>query len=79
MDNDECKIHLDAMGKVYMLAVLNLKMSPDRYPPPMGNLHSGELKIRDLVLIKNQTLQSPYNARYKPSYRIIKRIGNKVI
>ena len=37
MGDDECKIHLDAMREVYMLAVLNLKMSHDRYPPPMGN------------------------------------------
>ena len=38
-----------------MLAVLNLIMSYDRYPPPMGNPHNDELKIGDLVLIKNQT------------------------
>ena len=46
MGDDECKIHLDAMREVYMLAVLNLKMSYayDRYPPPIGNPHNDELK-----------------------------------
>ena len=37
MCDDECKIHLDAMTEVYMLAILNLKLSHNRYPPPMGN------------------------------------------
>ena len=55
MGDDECKIHQDAMREVYMLAVLNLKMSCDRYPPPMGNPNNDELKIGHLVLIKNQT------------------------
>ena len=43
MGNVECKILLDAMKEVYMLAVLNLKMSHDRYPPPMGNPNNEEL------------------------------------
>ena len=77
MGDDECKIHLDAMREVYMLAVLNLKMSCDRHPSPTGNLHNDELKIGYLVLIKNQTPQSPFNAKYKPSYQIIKKIGDK--
>ena len=59
-----------------MLAVLHLKMSHDRYPPPTGNPHSDELKIGHLVLIKNQTPQSPLDAKDKPSYQIIKKIGH---
>ena len=58
MGNDECKIHLDAMREVYTLVVLNLKMSHDRYAPPMGNSHNEELAKL-------------------PSYRIVKRIGDK--
>ena len=73
MGNDECKIHLDAMREVYMLEVLNLKMSCGRYPSLTGNPCNDELKIGDLVLIKNQTPQSPFDARYKPSYWIIKK------
>ena len=75
MDNGECKIHLDAIREVSMLAVLNLKMSHNRNPPPMGNPHNQELKIGDLVIIKNQTNQSLFDVKYKPSYRIIKTIG----
>ena len=51
-----------------MLAVLNLKMSHDRYPPSTGNPHNDELKVGDTVLIKNQTPWSPFHAQYKPSY-----------
>ena len=65
MGDDECKVHLDALREVCILEVLNLKMSHSRYPPLMGNSHNDELKIGDLVLIKNQ---SPFDARYKPSY-----------
>ena len=78
MGNDECKIHLDAIREVYMLAVLKLKMSCNRYPPPTGNPCNEEIKIGDLVLIKRQTPQSPLNVKYKLSYRIIKRIGKKI-
>ena len=67
----------DAMREVHMLAVLNLKMSHDRYLPPTGNPCNDELKIGDLVLIKNQTSQSQFNAKYKPSYQTIKKIGDK--
>ena len=77
MGDDECKINVDAMRGVYMLAVLNLKMSHDRYPPPTGNPCNDELKIGDVVLIKNQTPQSPFDARYKPNYQIIKKICDK--
>ena len=41
--DNECKIHLDAMREVYILAVINLSMSCNRYPPPMGNPHNKEL------------------------------------
>ena len=51
--DNECKIHLDEMREVYMLVILNLKMSSNRYPPPMGNPHKEGLKIGDLVPIKN--------------------------
>ena len=60
-----------------MLAVMNLKMSHDRHPPPTGNSCNDELKTGDLVLIKNQTPQPPFDARYKPSYQIIIKIGDK--
>ena len=43
----------------------------------MGNPCNEELKIGDLVLIKNQTPQWPFDVKYKPSNRIITRIGDK--
>ena len=63
------------MGEVYTLAVLNLKMSCDRYPP-RGNPYNKELKRR-FSTHKNPTLQSLFDTKYKQSYRIIKRIGDK--
>ena len=60
-----------------MLVVLNLKMSGDRYPPPIGNPYNDEPKIGDLVLIQNQTPQSPFDAKYKPTYQVVKKIGDK--
>ena len=68
MGDNECKIHLDAKREVYMLVLLNLKMSNNRYPPPTGNHHNEELLIADLVLIRNKTLLLPFDAKYKPSY-----------
>ena len=65
------------MREMYMLVVLNSKVSHNRHSLPAGNPHNEELKIGDLVLTKNQTLQLPFNAKYKPCYRIIKRIGDK--
>ena len=74
MGDDECKIYLETMREVYMLAVLNLKMSHDRYPTPRSNPCNDELNIGDLVLMKNQTAQTSCNAKNKPSYYIIKKI-----
>ena len=65
------------MKEVYMLALLNLKMSHDRYTPPMSNPHNDEIKTGDLMLIKNQTPHSPFNSKYNPSYQIIKKIGDR--
>ena len=31
MDDEKCRIHLDAMQEIYMMAVLNLKMARDKY------------------------------------------------
>ena len=42
--DDKCVIHLDAMQEIYMMALLNLKMSWDQYPPPTGNPCNTDLK-----------------------------------
>ena len=62
-----------------MMAVLNLKMSQDQYPPPTGNPCNTNLKVGDLILIKNQAPQSAFDAKYKPSYHIVKKKGDKAL
>ena len=77
MGDDKCRIHLDAMQDIYIMAVLNLKMSQDRYPPPTGNPQNTDLKVGDLILIKNQAPQSAFDTKYKPSFCIVKKIREK--
>ena len=77
MGDDKYEIHLDAMQELYMMAILNLKMSQDQYPPPTGNPLNTDLKVGGLVLIKNQTPQSVFDTKYKPSYHSVKKIGKK--
>ena len=56
--DNECRIHLDAMRDIYMMAVLNLKMSWDQYPPLTGNPWNVDFKIGDLIL-KTRILIQP--------------------
>ena len=37
MGNDESRIHLDVMEEIFMMAVLNLKMSQDQCAPLTGD------------------------------------------
>ena len=60
-----------------MMAVLNLKMSQDLYLPTTGNPQNTDLKVGDLILIKNQAPQSALDMKYKPSYHIVKKIEEK--
>ena len=45
MGDDECRIDLDAMREIYMMTILNLKISCDQYPPVTGNPQNADLKI----------------------------------
>ena len=38
MGDNECRIHFDAMREIYMMTIMNLKMSHNRYPPLTINL-----------------------------------------
>ena len=71
MGDNECRIHIDAMRE--MMAVLNLKMSWDQYPSPTGNPRNTDLKVGDLILIKNQVPHSTFDAKYKTIYCIVKK------
>ena len=77
MGDYKCRIHLDAVPEIYMMGVLNLKMSLDQYPLPTGNPCNTDLKIGDVILIKNQAPQSAVDAKYKPSCHSVKKIGDK--
>ena len=68
MGDDKCRIQFDTMREIYMMAVLNLKMSWDWYPPPTVNPWNIDLKVGDLILIKNQTPQATFYTTYKPGY-----------
>ena len=44
MGHEQCKMHLDTLEEIYMMAVLNFKMSGDKNPDPAENLVKHVLK-----------------------------------
>ena len=50
MGNEGCKIYLDAMGEMYMMAALNHKIARDKCPPPTQDPDKAEFKVRGIVL-----------------------------
>ena len=77
MGDDKCRIHLDTMWKVYMMAVLNLKTARDRCSPPVRDPNKTNFKRGYMVLIKNHTPKDTFDSKYKPSFRICKKISDK--
>ena len=75
MGDKKWRIHLNAMRETYMMAILNFKMSLDQYPPPTDNPWNTDLKVGNLILIKNQPPQTNFDVKYKPSYHIVNTIG----
>ena len=73
MGDEECKIHLDKMREVYMLAVLNLIISHDRYPPPMGNPCNEELKNGRFSADKESGSSVTIQCKVQTKLLIIKR------
>ena len=65
------------MREIYVMAVLNLQMSWDWYPPQTSNHKNADLKVGDLILIKTQAPHSTFVVKYKPVYCIVKKIGEK--
>ena len=63
--DNECRIHLNALREIYMIAILNLKMSHDQYPPPTGFPQNTDLKTGD------HAPHLTFDAKYKPSYCIV--------
>ena len=58
MRDDKCRIHFDAMGDIYMMAVLNLKTARDKCSPPIKDPQ------RDMFL-----LEKPYHIM--PGYHVV--------
>ena len=63
------------MGEIYLLAVLNLKMAWN--PAPIRDPDKTNLEISDMVLLRNQTPKDTFDSKYKPSFRIWKKISDK--
>ena len=56
MGDKKCKIHLDEMQEIYMMAVLNFKMVQDKDPPnPIRDPSKTNFKIGDMFLLGNHT------------------------
>ena len=46
-------------------------------PPPIRDPGKTDFKIGDMVLIKNHTTKDTFDSKYKPSFRICKKILDK--
>ena len=77
MGNRKCRIHLDTRQEMYMMAVLILRTARDKCPPPIRDPDKMEFKIGDIVLMKNHTPKDTFDSKYKPSFRICKKISDK--
>ena len=77
MGDAKCRIHLDAMREICMMAVLNLKMARDKCPSQIRDPDKTDFKLRDMVLIKNHTPKDTFDLKYKPSFRNCKKILDK--
>ena len=79
MGDKTCQIHLDSMREIYVMYVLNLKMARDKSPLPIRDHNRTDFKIGDMVLIKNHTAKDAFDSKYKPSFRICKKISDRAI
>ena len=59
-----------------MIAVLNLKMAQDKNPLLIRD-HSKKFKMDDIILLRNHTPKDMFDSKYKPSFRICKKITDK--
>ena len=78
MGDEKWRLHLDALQEIYMMAILNLKTARDKCSPPIGDLGKTDFKIEYMVLVKNHPLKDAFDSKYIPSFRICKKISDKV-
>ena len=55
MEEEKYIIHLDAMRDTYVMTVINLKTARDNFPPHTKDLHDADVKVGDMVPLKNHT------------------------
>ena len=77
MDNEKCRIHLDTMWEIYMMAVLNLKMAWEKSPPPIKDPSIITFKIGDMVLLRNHTPKILVIPNINPVSEFCKKISDK--
>ena len=53
MGDKNCCIHLDTMVEIYMITVLNLETTRDKWLPPIIDPYETDFKVGDMVLLKN--------------------------
>ena len=58
-----------------MMAVLLFKMEREKFPPPIRDLNKRNLKIRDMVLIKNHIAQDTFDLKYKLAVKFVRTFG----
>ena len=60
-----------------MMALLNYVTARDKCPLQIGDPEKTDFKTGDMVLVKNQTPKDRFDYKYRPSFRICKKILDK--
>ena len=77
MGDERCKMYLDALQEIYMMTVLSLKMARNKNPLTIRDPSKTNFKMGDMVLVRNHTPKDTFDTKYKPSFRICKKISDK--
>ena len=76
MGDKKCKIHLDAMWEIYMMAALNLKWHEKK--AHLQDHSETNFMIGDPVLLRNHTPpKKNIDSKYKTSFQICKKFSDK--
>ena len=78
MGDEKCRIHLDAIWKIYIIAILNLQIARDKCLPPIIDLDKTDFKIGNMALIKNHIPKDAFDCNYKTSFIICKKTSDLI-
>ena len=78
MGDEKCKIHLDAMQEIYIIAILSPKFARGKSPLPIRDHGKTEFKVGDVVFLRNHTPTNAFDTKYKTSFRILKEFLTKL-